>query len=226
MIQQIQQQRRGNEELCWRLLSTVTIAYRPLSLEELGILSDLPHQISSRLQSVAEIVSLCGSFLTIREGVVYIIHQSAKDFLSNEAFECFFPIDIQEVHHIIFSQSLYVMSRTLQRDIYMLEHPGSPIDQVVQPDPDPLAAVRYSCIYWIEHLRNWDGATYVDLQEVSEFLRRSYLHWLEALSLLRSVSDGILSMAKLEDILQVSLDNDTLVESSHHCFRTREIHLT
>jgi WD40 repeat protein len=37
------------------------------------------------------------------------------------------------------------------------------------------------------------------------FLRGKYLYWLEALSLCRSISEGILSMAKFEDVIQVIL---------------------
>jgi hypothetical protein len=48
------------------------------------------------------------------------------------------------------------MSRTLQRDVYSLGAPGFSIDQVKQPDPDPLAAAQYSCLYWINHLLNCD----------------------------------------------------------------------
>ena len=44
------------------------------------------------------------------------------------------------------------MHETLQRDIYELCRPGLPIDDVNTPDPDPLAAVQYSCIYWVDHL--------------------------------------------------------------------------
>ncbi len=35
------------------------------------------------------------------------------------------------------------------------------------------------------------------------FLRKKYLYWLEALSLLRSMSNGMLSLAKLEILVKV-----------------------
>ena len=53
----------------------------------------------------------------------------------------------QDVHNTIFSRSLQSMSRVLRRDVYWLGAPGITIDQVKQPDPDPLAPVRYSCLY-------------------------------------------------------------------------------
>jgi hypothetical protein len=160
-------------------------------------------------ESVAEVVRMCGSFLTIRDDIVYIIHQSVKDFLSADT--SLFPFGIEERHYTMFLKSLLTMSNILRRDVYRLHVPELAIDQINKPDPDPLAWVKYSCIHWIDHLS--DCSSYVhaieDLQDggrVNSFLGESYLNWLEALSLLRGMSEGIRSMAKLEGLLQVSLD--------------------
>jgi hypothetical protein len=51
MIRQIQQLKHGDDELCRHILSTATLAYRPLHLLELGALSGLPDQISNNIQS-------------------------------------------------------------------------------------------------------------------------------------------------------------------------------
>jgi hypothetical protein len=100
----------------------------------------------------------------------------------------------------------------LQRDIYGLHALGYPIERVKQPDPDPLAAIRYSCIFWVNHLCDLNFSSFVnhkaDLQDggiVDVFIRKKYLYWLEALSLCRSMSEGVTSMAKVEDIIQVTL---------------------
>jgi len=115
---------------------------------------------------------------------------------------------MEETHYTIFLRSLQIMSRTLRRDIYGLRAPGFHIDELEQPSPDPLAAARYSCIYWVEHLHDCDSSKRAnkDLQDggsVDNFLRQNYLHWLEALSLLGGMSEGILSMLKLDRLLQV-----------------------
>src|SRR5205814_204663 len=143
-------------ELCRQVLSIVVTAYRPLHLQELHVLSGLPAQVQDVNQSTATIVKMCGSFLTIRNDNIYIIHQSAKDFLSKEASHDLFPCGIRDIHYSIFSKSLQVMSRTLRRDIYSLRVLGYSIERVEQPDPDPLAASRYSCIYWVDHLCDWN----------------------------------------------------------------------
>jgi hypothetical protein len=207
MMEHIQLLNRGKPELCRGVLSAATAAYRPLRLAELGVLSGLPPDISSSCESVTMMVKLCGSFLTIRDKIVYTIHQSAQDFLSTDAF--IFPSGIEDVHYTIFSRSLQVMSKTLQRDVYSLSAPGISIDQVKPPDPDPLAAGRYSCLYWVDHLLDCDtrGKSNNDLKDggsVHKFLCQSYLYWLEALSLLRSLSNGVFMIRKLENRLQAS----------------------
>ena len=39
---------------------------------------------------------------------------------------------------------------------------------------------------------------------IDVFLRKHFLHWLEALSLIKGISDGVLAIAKLIDLLTVS----------------------
>ena len=134
---------KHNSEWCRLVLSTATSAYRPLHLREFGVLSGLPRDISSRIRNVERITDMCGSFLTTRNSYVYLIYQSAKDYLSTNASTTIFPSGRADIHYGLFSRSLQVMSETLHRDMYSLRDPGIPIDQVAQPEPDPLAQVRY-----------------------------------------------------------------------------------
>jgi hypothetical protein len=93
--------------------------------------------------------------------------------------------------------------------MYNSRHPEYPIGSVTPPDPDPLATVRYSCVYWIDHLRDCDSTRNAtsDLQDdsfIARFLTSKYLNWLEALSLLGSIPEGRTSMLRLKSLLQVS----------------------
>jgi len=196
-------------DLCKRILAVVSIVYRPINLQELTSIVEMPDTISKNFEAQSEIIRLCGSFLTLRERTVSFVHQSAKDFLLTKTSNEIFLFGMEEVHYTIFSRSLLIMSATLRRDMYSLGSPGFPIDQLTQPQPDPLAAAQYSCIYWVDHLCSSSKIAKQEnsLQDggvVDEFLRKKYIYWLEALSLLRSVSDGVLSVAKLEALLQVS----------------------
>jgi hypothetical protein len=214
LYQRMMEQIRNSEDadLCKRVLALTATAYRPITLRELTSLIDMLEDMSDDLESLREIIGICGSFLTIREGVIYFVHQSAKDYLFTNVFDEIFPSGIGDAHYAIFSRSLHAMSRTLRRDIYSLRALGYPIERVIQPDPDPLAALRYSCIYWVDHLCDWNANSrtnhWFDLQDggaVDVFIRKKYLYWLEALSLYRSMSEGVLSIAKLDALIQVIL---------------------
>ncbi|KAK4154419.1 hypothetical protein C8A00DRAFT_32767 [Chaetomidium leptoderma] len=207
MMEHVQQLPSENREYCRRVISTATIVYRPLHLCELGPLACLPGHVSSKLRSVEKVVEMCGSFLTIRDNHVYLIHQSAKDYLTGERSRDIFTSNIAAAHHTLFSMALQVMKDTLRRDVYHLRYPGFPIEEVEVPDTDPLAPARYACTHWVDHLHDCDPTRNAanDLQDggsVDKFLRRSYLHWLEALSLLRSMSEGTTSLLRLEELLQ------------------------
>ena len=197
-------------DLCKRILAVVSAVYRPVTLDELASFVDMPNGVSRNNKALLEIIGLCGSFLTLQKRTISFVHQSAKDFLLQEAFHEIFPSAIEDIHHLVFSRSLQIMSKTLRRDVYSLGALGYPIERVKQPDPDPLAASRYSCIYWIDHLYDWNPSSStnyrVDLQDggaVDSFLRKKYLYWLETLSLCKSMSKGVASIEKLEAVVQV-----------------------
>lgn len=189
MLRHIERLKRHYPGLCRQVLSTIITTYRPLHLQELYVLLDLPNQVQDVSQATATIVNMCGSFLTIRDKNVYVIHQSARDFLLNEGSSSVFPSGIENVHNSILSRSIRVMSRTLKRDIYGLGALDYLIKEVEQPNPDPLVAARYSCTHWIDHLYNWNpniSRHYRDVLQdkdiidsfarVESFLRENYLY--------------------------------------------------
>ncbi|ORX95176.1 WD40-repeat-containing domain protein [Clohesyomyces aquaticus] len=193
MMQQIS--KLDDAELCKQVLASIALVYRPITLKELVALVEQLGEIVDD-KELREIIGLCGSFLILRENTIYF---GSEVFLSGR----------QDVHHTIVARSLEIMSRTLQRDMYGLKALGYPIDDIKQPDSDPLATSRYSCVYWIDHLCDWNpssSAKYeIDLQDggaVDSFLRQQYLYWLEALSVCKSMSQGVVSIAKLEVFMQ------------------------
>ena len=210
MMSQIQQLERRNPEFCQQVLSATLVTYRPLHLLELGMISGLPQAISKKADNVLKIVSMCGSFLTIQDSQVYFIHQSAKDYLLDKASITLFPSGTAKTHRDIFTQSLALMSRILKRDMYSLNAPGFPIGEVSAPEMDPLTSARYSCVHWVDHLCDskpacggWLGGD-DDLQDggtVQTFLEKKYLYWLEALSLRSSMSEGVIAIKKLEELV-------------------------
>ncbi|KAL7935868.1 hypothetical protein V8C35DRAFT_321354 [Trichoderma chlorosporum] len=191
-----------------QILAIALAVHRPLTILELASLvefnlpkvgenEEAPREISEQL------LGLCGSFLVLQDQTVYFVHQSAKDFLVNKASDLLLPS--RRAHHQVLSASLSNMTMTLKKDIYELKEPGYSIYDVPAMDPDPLAAVRYSCVFWIDHFldslpQDDFGIEFNDqhYKPVEDFLRSKYLYWLEALVLLRNVPQGVVKMQKLE----------------------------
>jgi len=214
MIQQIDHLQGNDPERCRTILSTIALAYRPLHLLELPILAGFKGNLTERSR-LERLVNKCGSFLTVRDGTIYFVHQSAKDYLTTneKARSIIFPSGPEDVHRAISIRSLRAMPDKLRRNIYVLHRSGLLIDEVNAPEPDPLAAVRYSCVHWVGHLCEGyaNGSTTMHQNDfddggiISLFLGEHFLHWLEALSLLRNMSNGVLSITRLETLLMVSL---------------------
>ena len=169
-------------EICREVLASTVILYRPVTISGLVALVEQLKDLDN-LESVREIIGFCGSFLTLREDTVYFVHQSAKDFLLAQAHYEVFPDGSEAVHLIVFSRSLSILSKSLCRDMYSLEAPGYPIENVQLSEADPLAVSRYPCIFWIDHLCDSkpnslpDGAGSLQvLDALDEFLRQKFLY--------------------------------------------------
>ncbi|KAF7164512.1 hypothetical protein CNMCM6106_001030 [Aspergillus hiratsukae] len=77
LYQRMMQEIRESEEdgLCREILGFMAAAYRPITLQELASFSNILADYSNDDETLKQTISLCGSFLTIREGTVYFVHQ-------------------------------------------------------------------------------------------------------------------------------------------------------
>jgi hypothetical protein len=162
----------------------------------------LPSKINTQT-----IVDKCGSFLITKENTVYLIHQSTKDYLKANHKSKLQQGGAVQGHADISRRSIDAMS-TLRRNIYALPLWASNSKDIRPPDPDPLAALRYSCVFWLGHLydANSQSSEYrneiCDDQTILAFLNDYFLHWLESLY---KLSDKVLSIRKLLHAVQVYL---------------------
>ncbi|KAL4748726.1 hypothetical protein BDW72DRAFT_147964 [Aspergillus terricola var. indicus] len=201
MIQQIQCFEDSDRELCILVLSIVMLGYQPPCLHELCLLAGLQRQQYGS-GDLENIVGMCGSFLTIRDDHVYLVHQSAKDYLNNaKVSAAIFPYGPFAIHHRIFRESLQSLSAKLRRNIYSINNPGAPVSEIAnfRPQPDPLFNLRYSCMYWLDHFINSKSLERPESadNQISEFFKQHLLHWLESLGLIGELRHGILSLRKL-----------------------------
>lgn len=99
----------------------------------------------------------------------------------------------------------YVCPATLQRDICNLILPGTLAAEVLEKQIEKclLVEFQYACIYWVQHLQESKNPI-LDNGDVHLFLRKHLLSWLEALSLLRKISEGVIALISLENLVKVS----------------------
>lgn len=198
-IIQLSQQQNRYACFCRKVLLIAVNSYRPLQLSEMVTLAALPKFADTR-----KIIQLCGLLsLKEEETTIYFVHQSAKDYLIEHAkpeiISQIFPDGCRKGHQRIMSQSIESMSQILKRDIHSLQH----LKDVHTPS---LAPIRYACVYWVDHLHEMGPHSEMFLHDtgmVDVFLREHLLHWLEALSLIKSMSSSVFAIAKLTTMVRV-----------------------
>ena len=193
---------------CKATLRSITLAFRPLQLGELAVAAGLPRDQFRDVQAVADLVSRCGSFLTVREGVVSFIHLSARDYFTTGNGQQVFSGRAAEEQGQLAECLLDAMDRTLQRDMCGLQKPGARIQETKgRVRQSCLGRMAYACEYWVEHLQAGGrscSSILADSGKVHGFFQRHLLHWLEAMSLVQKMPEAILALQKLEAILSVS----------------------
>ncbi|KAL3588021.1 hypothetical protein FPOAC2_13920 [Fusarium poae] len=201
-------------DICRKILATECITYRPISLDELRTLVADTKDFSDK--ELKEVIGECGSFLTLQEDIVYFVHQSAQDFLTDSAKSDIFPSGIQDQHYLIFRRSLDALM-TLTRNIYNLEFSGDLCTEISCPKPDPLSHLRYSCLHWVDHLEVIKGnRNQSDDEAISRFIGKRFLYWLEALSLQGQMPQGVKAVQTLKEIITntAAPGLDSLVEDA------------
>ncbi|KAI4638650.1 hypothetical protein J4E93_009951 [Alternaria ventricosa] len=182
MLQQIEGLDEPEANLCKFVLSVVTIAVRPLHLSELAsLLKELDHITDKEAES-KDILGTCGSFLSLHNGRVVFVHQSAKDYLTGDARKIVFPKGQKVTHAAIVARSMQLLSQFYQK-------PCRPRGSYGEP-PESEASVNgllYPTAHWPSHaMRSKDKITahlYSGQGPVCTFLRQYEQRWLDEVGL-------------------------------------------
>ncbi|EKG22613.1 hypothetical protein MPH_00081 [Macrophomina phaseolina MS6] len=164
----------------------------------------------ARLLHVAEKVAVAtfGNFQSIAdvpESVdlpITLHHNSIRDFVLDQhrCSDSAFWVDKRQGHATMAENCILTLATHLKKDVCNLVHPGSLASEVdrrrIEHGIPP--HVRYACRYWMAHL-NQGAVNDVVSARLHAFLRRHFLHWLEALSLLGWMSDALLMVQYLKN---------------------------
>ena len=144
-------------KICQCIIISVVLACRPLHLKELGAITDFPTELQEELRgdlsSLQELVQLRGSFLTIQEDIVYLVHQSAKDFFITGNGSSIISLYRQEEDGKTTYRSLDFISKILREDICDLQKPGTFVVEAHKKfSQSRFTPIEYACCYWVDHL--------------------------------------------------------------------------
>lgn len=198
LMKKIETKHGSSEKYCKNVLAATLLALRPLTLDELGVCAGLHKRVPA-----IGISEKCGSFLAIRDGTVYLIHQSAREYLEANYTARLQQDGLARGHTEIGQRLVQAMSNSLTKNMYNIQ-PGTLLKDIKPPQPDKLAPIRYSCEFWVDHLCASSSQTMqqgqsllTDNGHVFSFLQTHLLHWLEGMILLDNFSAGVRSIQKL-----------------------------
>ena len=212
-------------------LESIAMLFCPLTA---GPLAELLGVDQSQMLGVLESLDSVLACSERRDTSVKLLHPSFRDYLldSKRCKDPQFHVVEGETHQRLLASCIRLMSGSLKEDICSLKDPGRLVSAVdgglIQRSLPP--QVRYACRYWFDHFKRSNDKLHhhESLHElVHTFLKQHLLHWLEALSLMGGMSDGVLIVLNFDSILTVS--KQTCVElylSLVTCFRRSAAHQT
>ena len=183
------------------ILGTIVILFSPLSVVSLARL------LYIRKEDIDGTVDDLHSILEVpkdQDHPIRLHHPSFRDFLLDKqrCRDQHFWVDEKEVHSDLARSCLRLMSDNLKNDICDLQAPGTLASKV---DSNRLqqflpAELQYACRYWVQHLQR-SKARLHDYGQEHVFLQEHFLHWLEALSLMRKTSECVFAIYVLESMV-------------------------
>ena len=198
------QEKRKWYKLIRETLGAIILLFSPLSASSLVKLLDVSEgDIDQKLNELHSILDVPQD----QTRPVRLHHPSFREFLLNKD-RCgpnFWVAD-EQAHQKLAGSCIRLMNACLKQDICSIDSPGSLVAEVRRTQVEQClpSELQYACLYWIQHLVK-SGAQLSNNDYLHKFLKEHFLHWLEALSWMGKVLEGIYAINALESIALVSL---------------------
>jgi hypothetical protein len=191
------------------VLSMTLFLRNPLSMEAITSLSPESNArlYLSWLTSVIHIPDQPGA-------VVAPFHASFPDFITNpdrcspRRCPLFRSLVASEGHELIALKCLKLMNRSLKYNICRMPKELTVSRRERANSPENVGkiseALKYSSIYWADHLAEVKDFDTVLIDSLRVFLHEHILHWIECLSILSELQTGVKSLAGIVTVLLVS----------------------
>ncbi|KAH7201310.1 hypothetical protein DER44DRAFT_441261 [Fusarium oxysporum] len=175
------------------IIGSIIILANPLSVWALSQLLEVdPEVVDNRLDTLHSVLSIPPT----RKAPVRLLHLSFRDYLL--ANESEFRVDERHTHQTLAKHCLRVMRGGLRENICSLPFAGtrrSTVDNLELEGRMPLQ-LQYACMHWAYHLMEGDPKS-KNRNEVHDFLKTYFIHWVEAMSLLGRVKECLDSLRSL-----------------------------
>jgi hypothetical protein len=185
-------------------LGAVVLLYSPLSATSLARLLLIPaeefHRTLHELHSILDVPQHPTRHVRLH-------HPSLRDFLLNKdrCRDANFWVDERQAHTALADKCIQLLSSLLKQDVCGVGDLGARAAKIEREQLEHciLPEMQYACLYWITHLAK-SCVQLRDNDKVHDFLKKHCLHWLEALSWMGKVSEGVYAISSLESIALVS----------------------
>lgn len=189
-------------EFC-QVVGAIVLLAQPLSALSLAkLLGTSPGIVNRRLSSLHSVLNISPN----PDIPIRLFHKSFHDFLLDVEKRDSNPfwVNEKEANKQLAINCIRIMNDTLRTDICDIQWPGtthSSIDsQIISDKLRP--EVQYACQYWVYHIEQ-AGGTINDDSQISNFLQKHFLHWLEALSHMGRVSESLQMIRTLQLLPEV-----------------------
>jgi sugar lactone lactonase YvrE len=182
------------------IVGVIILLADPLSVNGLsGLIGMQERTIVARLDAFHSVLSVPTDSGT----AVRILHRSFREFLVNTK-EKDFHVNEEVTHREILSHCLRVMRTGLKHNVCDLSSYGTLREDIASQviDRHIPQALQYSCHYWVYHLEKSGNQSW--RKDIFSFLKEFFIHWLEAMSLMRLAAEAVSIISALQSMSAVS----------------------
>lgn len=197
--------RRSEEQR--RVVGCIIMLFSPLPL---AAIENLLIHIQPGEGRVAQAISYLQSVFSIPidpHRPVSIIHQSFRDYLIHPERAGTNPklfVSEAETHGKLLHSCLTLMTASLKRNLCALPFPGANLEELSDATLSAVLppSLSYACRFWMRHasLANLQAD---DVKSIYDFMSLHFLHWVECMSVLHSMSDSISELVLMQGKLEV-----------------------
>jgi hypothetical protein len=202
---------KDDEALCCRIRmisGAIVLLQDQLSPDALSFLLDRdPIEVGIDLQKLSAVLISESPTDPIK-----VFHPSFSDFVRVRCSDKRFVVDEGMCHEALVVQCLKTMNRCLNQNICDLNSTSllnSELSELsVRLNDHAPMELRYACRHWMTHLGHTSRATETLVGELNEFCSKHLLHWIEMLSLIGILADGLSALPIALKWCEVSLRRD------------------